>query len=295
MALHIPVLYNEVLENLQPERGGVFLDATLGLGGHAKGLVERAGKKSIKLYGLDQDPEALRLAADAVPSAILIQGNFGDLADIAEEHDIPKLNGVLMDIGVSSMQIDTADRGFSFMQDGPLDMRMDPENTVTAATIVNTWIEFKLANLFFQYGEERLSRKIAREIVGRRKKKRFETTKDLADFIVGLYPPALRNKYPHPATRVFQALRIEVNRELDVLESGITASFDLLAPGGRLAVITFHSLEDRIVKHMFRQAEAEGKGKVLTKKPITAGEDELRENPRSRSAKLRVFENSLGA
>lgn len=288
MALHIPVLLSEVLAYLQPEKGGAFLDATVGLGGHSAAL-QKANKK-IKLFGLDQDPEALEHSKKLLKGAELVYGNFQYLDDIAQEQKWPKFNGILMDIGVSSMQLDTAERGFSFQQDGPLDMRMDPDNTVTAATIVNTWLEQKLMHLFFTYGEERLSRKIARLIVERRKKNPFYTTKDLADFLVEMYPPALRHKHPHPATRVFQALRIEVNRELDALEQGITAALTLLAPNGRLAVISFHSLEDRVVKHMLRSAEQEELGKVITKKPVIAAEEESRENPRSRSAKLRVFE-----
>ena len=293
MSSHIPVLLSEVIENLQPEKGGAFLDATIGLGGHSSALLQK--NPEVKLFGLDQDPEALALAIQAVPAATLVQGNFMDVADIAKTHSFPQFQGILMDIGVSSMQIDTPERGFSFSHDGPLDMRMDPENSVSAATIVNTWLEVKLANLIYTFGEERFSRRIAKEICGRRKKTRFETTKDLADFIVGLYPPQLRNKHPHPATRTFQALRIEVNKELEALEAGIEASYTLLAPGGRLAVITFHSLEDRIVKHMFRAAESEGVGTVLTKRPIIAIEEEQKQNPRSRSAKLRVFERSSPA
>jgi len=288
MSEHIPVLLTEVVSALFLKKGEAFLDATLGLGGHTKVLTKKF--PGVEFYGLDQDPEALEIARTRVPKVILLQGNFQDLAVIAKEHKLPPFKGILMDIGVSSMQIDTAERGFSFQQDGPLDMRMDPENTVTAATIVNTWLEFKLVNLFSHYGEERFSKTIARKIVQHRKKHPFYTTKELSDFLVECYPPALRSKYPHPATRIFQALRIEVNRELDALEAGVEASFSLLAPGGRLAVISFHSLEDRIVKHMFRQAEAQDLGEIITKKPLTASEEELELNPRSRSAKLRIFQ-----
>jgi len=289
MPEHIPVLLTEVVSAFSLQKGDAFLDATMGLGGHSKKLIAHFPKAIF--YGIDQDPEALEIAKERVPQAELLLGNFQDLAVIAKEHALPLFKGILMDIGVSSLQIDIAGRGFSFQQDGPLDMRMDPENTVTAATIVNTWLEFKLVNLFSHYGEERFSKTIARKIVQHRKKHPFYTTKELADFLVECYPVGLRSKHPHPATRVFQALRIEVNRELDALEMGIEASFSVLAPGGRLAVISFHSLEDRIVKHMFRQAEAAGFGVVITKKPVIASKEEQADNPRSRSAKLRIWEN----
>lgn len=289
--IHIPVLLSETIEALQPERGGGFLDATLGLGGHSEALLKGGAGH---LYAIDQDPQAIEKAVTRLePFAkqlTVIQGNFGDLETIAEAHKLPKLQGILMDIGVSSLQLDDPERGFSFMHNGPLDMRMDPDNTVSAATIVNTWLEFKMVNLFQRYGEERLAKKIARAIVQKRRKHPFMETKELADLIVEQYHPADRVKKPHPATRVFQALRIEVNRELDVLKEGIMAALDLLEPGGRLVIITFHSLEDRIVKFAFREAEAQGMGRLVTKRPIIASESEIAENPRSRSAKLRVFE-----
>lgn len=284
---HIPVLLSEVLSYLKPEEGGVFVDATLGLAGHSLAALtaaKEAGTK-LQLYGIDQDPSAIEIAREKLgdfPGSILIQGNFGDYASLK----IPPANAILMDVGVSSMQIDDPERGFSFMREGILDMRMDPSNGVTASTIVNTWPEYQLANLIYQFGEERLSKKIASAIVKRRKKEPFWKTLDLAWVISEQYPPMLRNKHPHPATRTFQALRIEVNRELDVLEKGIKEAYAGLAPGGRLAVISFHSLEDRLVKYVFRDLG----GKVLTSKPVVATEDEQRENPRSRSAKMRVIE-----
>ncbi|CAN5176349.1 16S rRNA (cytosine(1402)-N(4))-methyltransferase RsmH [soil metagenome] len=284
---HIPVLLTEVLSYLKPEEGGVFVDATLGLAGHSTAALAaaKAAGATLQLYGIDQDPAAIAIAQEKLaeyPGTVLIQGNFGDYASLK----IPPAKAILMDVGVSSMQIDDPERGFSFMREGILDMRMDPSNGVTASTIVNTWPEYQLANLIYQFGEERLSKKIASAIVKRRKKEPFWKTLDLAGVISEQYPPILRNKHPHPATRTFQALRIEVNRELDVLEKGIKEAYAGLVPGGRLAVISFHSLEDRLVKYVFRELG----GKILTAKPVTATETEQSENVRSRSAKMRVIE-----
>jgi 16S rRNA (cytosine1402-N4)-methyltransferase len=291
---HISVLLSECLDLLRPERGGTFIDATLGMGGHSEGMLERAGKAAIRLLGIDQDQEALALARERLGDRIEYGwGNFADLAQIAKTHKAAPVDGILMDIGVSSYQIDTPERGFSFMENGPLDMRMDGTGSVTAASIVNTWPEFKLANLFFNYGEERLSRRIARLIVDQRRKEPFRETKQLADLIYYAYPPPSRHKKPHPATRVFQALRIEVNQELWSLERGLDAALDLLAPGGVLAVISFHSLEDRIVKLRFRSAAEDG-FEILTKKPIEAGDEETGANSRSRSAKLRGIRRLSG-
>lgn len=293
---HQPVLVLEVTEALQPQLGGKFLDVTLGLAGHSLELAKLAkqAQQPFQLWGIDQDEAVLRLAKirlkEAQVESVLVYGNFGNLAVIAEAHHFPQFQGILFDIGISSVQLDNPERGFSFQNDGPLDMRMDAENSVTAASILNTWPEAKLTRLFLQFGEERLAGKIARGIVQYRKDDRFSSTKQLADLISRLYPISLRHRHPHPATRVFQALRIEVNRELAVLEHGLLAAYDLLAPDGRLAVISFHSLEDRIVKHAFKNWEEEGRGDVLTKKPITASETEQVANPRSRSAKLRVFQ-----
>jgi len=292
MAEHIPVLVQETLSLLRPERGGVFVDATLGLGGHSEVLLQAAqqAQVSFRLIAIDQDPEAIAFAKQRLGTEVTyLRGNFSHLLDIRTEGIADSVDGILMDIGVSSYQIDTPERGFSFQSDGPLDMRMDPDNGVTAATIVNSWSEAKLATLFFQYGEERLGKKIARAIAERRKVQPFSTTADLAELVVKQYHPAARHKKPHPATRVFQALRIEVNRELEVLEEGITAAFDLLAPGGILAIITFHSLEDRIVKQRFREAAEHG-FTLLTKKPLEASREEQLQNPRSRSAKVRAIQ-----
>jgi 16S rRNA (cytosine1402-N4)-methyltransferase len=289
---HIPVLLDECLEFLRPERGGIFVDATLGLGGHSEAMLKMAAEagKNIELYGIDQDPEAAQQAKERLGNRFTyLAGNFADMEYLLKQKDVTKADGILMDLGVSSFQIDTPERGFSFREDGPLDMRMDPEGMQTAATIVNTWPESKLADLFFQYGEERLSRKIARVICERRLKEKFYRTADLAYVIAGQYPPNQRYKHPHPATRVFQALRIEVNQELQVLERGMEAGLSLLNPGGVLAIISFHSLEDRPVKLRFREAVATEEFELLTKKPVMASEEEIEQNSRSRSAKLRVI------
>lgn len=288
--LHIPVLLDETLRFLNPGRGGVFLDATLGLGGHCEAILRSS--PGVRLFAIDRDPEALELAGERLKPfgdrLTLIRGSFADI----DTFDLPGLDGVLMDIGVSSMQIDSPERGFSFQEDGPLDMRMDPDQTISAATIVNTWQEVKLANMIYEYGEERLSRRIARVIVERRRKHVFETTADLAEVIAECYPAGSRHKRPHPATRTFQALRIEVNQELLSLEQGMAGAMELLNPGGVLVVISFHSLEDRIVKYAFRKAaQSEGSQfKILTKKPLEATDEERARNPRSRSAKLRALE-----
>ena len=290
MSGHISVLQQEVLELLQPERGGVFIDATLGMGGHAEAMLARGGDK-IKIIGIDQDPHALEQAKARLGEKIeYVYGNFSELAKILKDKKIKEIDGILMDLGVSSYQLDTPERGFSFQENGPLDMRMDPEGDLTAADIVNTWPEAKLVDLLFKYGEERLSRKITRFIIEKRYKTPFEDTASLAEVIVSAYPPPLRYKHPHPATRVFQALRIAVNQELEVLEDGIEVALESLAIGGRVAIISFHSLEDRIVKHRFREKAASGEFQVLTKKPLLAEEEERQINSRSRSAKLRGIE-----
>jgi 16S rRNA (cytosine1402-N4)-methyltransferase len=289
--MHKPVLLEAVMTLLQPERGGFFIDGTVGMGGHAAALLDRGAHT---LVGIDQDPEALAMAKKRLQpykgKFTLYFANYADLNRLYQKNGWSPANGILLDVGVSSFQIDTPERGFSFQKEGPLDMRMDPHNTVTAATIVNTWPEPKLADLFWRYGEERLSRKIARLIVERRGKAIFRDTLDLSNLLVQAYPPPARHKGIHPATRVFQALRIAVNRELDALEEGILAAFSHLELGGVLAVISFHSLEDRIVKNLFRTQASEEGWSILTKKPITASEEEEKENPRSRSAKLRAIQ-----
>lgn len=298
---HLPVLPNEVLTALAPEQGGKVLDGTLGGGGHAALLLQAVGPEGF-LYGIDQDPRALqeaqaRLAAIG-PNFELRRGNFGD---VLQSWPPEPLDGILLDIGVSSHQLDTPERGFSFWREGPLDMRMDPNAPTTAADLVNQLDERSLADLLFRYGEERLSRPVARAIVARRQEKPFSSTTELADVVSRVVP---RSKDGiHPATRTFQGLRIAVNDELGVLERALPAAVQRLKPGGRLAVITFHSLEDRIVKQFMRAEEKGctcppripmcvcGKAPTLeveTSKPIVATPEETAANPRARSAKLRV-------
>lgn len=283
---HTSVLLNETLDILQPERGGVFVDATLGMGGHSEALLEQA--PGIRLIGIDRDPYALEFAEQRLGDRVqYFQGTMSEIGFLAKKKIAPRVDGILMDIGVSSYQLDTPGRGFSFVHDGPLDMRMDQDETLTAAAIINTWPEPKLAELFTTYGEERLARKIAHAIVERRQKEPFKRTTDLAELIRQQYHPAQRFKKPHPATRVFQALRIQVNHELDELTNAIPEALSLLKKDGVLAIITFHSLEDRIVKYAFKALNPE-EFEILTKKPITPGREEQVSNPRSRSAKLRA-------
>lgn len=298
---HLPVLPDEVLTALAPQPGGSFLDGTLGGGGHAALLLAAVGPTG-RLFGIDQDPEALaeaqgRLAAIG-PNFELRRGNF---EEVLRNWPPDSLDGILLDIGVSSHQLDTPERGFSFWREGPLDMRMDPNAPTTAADLVNQLDERSLADLLFRYGEERMSRPIARAIVERRRQKPFTSTTELAE-VVGRVVPRGKDGL-HPATRSFQGLRIAVNDELGVLERALPAAVSRLRPGGRLAVITFHSLEDRIVKQ-FMRAEAKGcvcpprlpmcvcgkapRLEVLTSKPVVATPEEIARNTRSRSAKLRV-------
>lgn len=239
------------------------------------------------IIGFDRDPSALEIARSLLPAtSILIHSNYRHLKAKLAEHSITQVDGILFDIGVSSMQLDQAERGFSFQQDGPLDMRMDSTQTLTAEDVVCSYPEEKLANIIYNYGEERASRRIAKAIVQARRRERIDTTKKLVEVIETVLP---RRGRISPATKTFQALRIEVNSELESLEAALTQALELLAPGGVLAVISFHSLEDRIVKNIFRSQDKE-QFHLLTKKPLIASPEESRSNPRSRSAKLRAIE-----
>lgn len=272
-----------------------ILDCTVGYGGHAEMVLD--GSDSVmKLIGLDQDVRAIAFSQERLARfgerVVLRKGNYRDLKNLLEEIGVPTVAGVLFDLGVSSPQLDDPVRGFSFMQDGPLDMRMDQKAGETAADLVNSREEQELADIIFQYGEERYSRRIARAIVRERNRGPIQTTGVLASLVSGAVPPAYRHGRIHCATRTFQALRIAVNRELERLEPSLRDAVDVLAPRGRICVISFHSLEDRIVKHTFRSL-AQGPAArlaLLTKKPICSSEQECRENPRARSAKLRVAE-----
>ncbi|HEY2038742.1 MAG TPA: 16S rRNA (cytosine(1402)-N(4))-methyltransferase RsmH [Edaphobacter sp.] len=288
---HVPVLLDEVIEYLNVRPGGVIADATLGLAGHSSEIARRLGPKG-KLIAFDRDPEAMEMArarleelraelGSEMPEVKLIPRAF---STAASEIVPASLDGLLADIGVSSLQLDEAHRGFSFRSDGPLDMRMDPREGETAEQVVNQEDENELANLIYEFGEERRSRRIARAIVRARP---ITTTAELAK-VISAAAPAMKGDKIHPATRTFQALRIRVNDELGEIRTLVESAPSLLKPGGRLVVISFHSLEDRIVKDALREAGRNKVFEVLTKKPVIAGEEEERRNPRSRSAKLRA-------
>jgi len=313
---HVPVLLKEAIDFLAVRRGGTYLDATVGLGGHSSEIAKRLGAPG-HLIGFDKDPKALEIAAKRLavrpslsadgetgsevqgaggempdcPLVTLIHGSFAELASIERTADCePRTayDGILADLGVSSLQIDDPERGFSFQADGPLDMRMNPMSGRTAEQVVNHLDERELADVIYEFGEERRSRRIARALVRSRP---IMTTKQLVDVISAAARP-MKHERIHPATRTFQALRIFVNRELDDLKALLEAAPRVLKPGGRLVVISFHSLEDRIVKDALREGAKSGVYRLLTKKPVTAAEEEIESNPRSRSAKLRAAERT---
>jgi 16S rRNA (cytosine1402-N4)-methyltransferase len=281
----------EVIEHLEPARGGVFVDCTVGLGGHARALLEAGGSR---LIGLDRDPAAVAAARDALSGfgdrVDVVHADYRRIAAVLDERRVTKVDGVLADLGVSSMQLDASGRGFSFRQDDPLDMRMDTTAGPTAAEALRDVDERTLADVIYEFGEERHSRRIARTIVTARERVPIETTGQLAEIVRRAIP---RKGYTRidPATRTFQAIRIWVNRELEGLDSFLGAATRRLADGGRMAVITFHSLEDRIVKHTLRALAAEEPGlRIRTKRPLVPSEAEIERNPRARSAKLRAVE-----
>ena len=285
-------MVREVVDLLVPVRqaGGRYLDATVGAGGHTRALCESAGPAA-RVVALDQDAEALAAAADTVQElatqVIFAQGNFEQLGPLLDERAIGPLDGALFDLGLSSRQLDTARRGFSFQADGPLDMRMNPGQELSASVIINRWSEAELADLIVRYGQERWARRIARAIVRARP---IATTTALAACIVRALPSGRAWQRIHPATRTFQALRLTVNRELDALEAALPQVLQRLRPGGRIVVLAYHSLEDRIVKQAFRQAAAAGTLAVLTRKPVRPTTAEIQANPRARSARLRAGE-----
>ena len=288
---HVPVLLKEAIDFLAVKRGGTYLDATVGLGGHSYEIAKRLGAPG-HLIGLDKDPAALEMARKKLapqspdwPKITLLHRSF---AEIAKGQQAATVDGILADIGVSSLQLDNAARGFSFQAEGPLDMRMDPHSERTAEQVVNHLDERQLADVIYEFGEERRSRRIARAIVRSRP---IRTTKQLVE-VVSAAARSMKWKHEriHPATRTFQALRIFVNRELDDLKALLEAAPRVLKPGGRLVVISFHSLEDRIVKDAMREGARDKHFRLLTKKPVMASEDEIDRNPRSRSAKMRAAE-----
>ena len=295
---HIPVLLTEVLKAFEGVSISIFFDGTLGAAGHAEAILQ-AHPEIERYLGCDKDPSALKIAKSRLApwgeKVELIRGSYSDMERFLDERGIGCIDGFLIDIGVSSMQLDTMDRGFSFRASGPLDMRMDPEAPLSAESIVNEYAEDELARIFWEYGEERQSRRAASAIVRARKKQRIRTTEELIEIV----KPVLKWGKHHPATLIFQALRIAVNDELNELEKGLTAAISRCCAKGRIAVISFHSLEDRIAKQRLKQNEykigkrgtaSSGVLRIMTKKPLIAGEDELQNNPRSRSAKLRVAE-----
>jgi 16S rRNA (cytosine1402-N4)-methyltransferase len=284
MTYHTPVLLEEVVAQMQPRGGALYVDATVGGGGHAAEIL-RAATPGGKLIGLDWDEEALAASRERLNEwrtrVQLVRANFGELEQALMSVGVKAVDGVVFDLGVSSRQFDEPSRGFSFQREGPLDMRMDRARGMTAREVLQTASETDLADIFYLYGEERRSRSIAKRVVAARRRAPIETTTQLA----GLLGP--RHGKIHPATRVFQALRIYVNDELGNLKRGLEAATRVLKSGGRMAVISFHSLEDRIVKRYFRETSALH---IITRKPVTATEEEMERNPRARSAKLRVAE-----
>ena len=303
---HKPVLLNESIEGLNIKKDGIYVDGTLGGAGHSKEILRNLSDKGI-LIGIDRDEEALKAAKHNLSefkNVKYIHGNHDDIKEILEDIGIEKVDGILLDLGVSSYQLDERNRGFSYLGENELDMRMDKNQTLTAKTIVNTYKEEDLANIIYEYGEEKFSRSIAKNICIYRKQKEIETTKELVEIIENSIPKSKQNG-GHPAKKTFQAIRIEVNNEIKPLEKTIADCIDVLAPEGRLCVITFHSLEDRAVKNAFNKAKgictcpkdlpycvcgAKELGKVVNKKPIIASKEEQEENTRSKSAKLRIFE-----
>ena len=290
MSAHVPVLPVEVSHYLRPERGGLFVDCTVGLGGHARALLEAGASRII---GFDRDRDALAIARDTLTPWLdrveLIHADYRDFARALDDRGITTIDGALADLGVSSMQLDGEGRGFSFQRDEPLDMRMDRSSGDTAADLVAHASESELADAIYQYGEERYSRRIARAVIDARQVDPILSTGRLAA-IVRRAVPVRGYARIDPATRTFQALRIWVNRELEGLDRVLIALVGRLCEGARLVVISFHSLEDRIAKHTFRGLAQDHRGRVLTKKPVVAGEAELHGNPRARSAKLRALE-----
>jgi len=288
---HTPVLLAEVVAGLLPRPGGRYIDGTVGGGGHAAAILE-ASSPDGRLLGIDCDPAALAAAAARLAPygdrVTLVRGSFREIGQLAATSGFAQVEGVVLDLGVSSYQLDTPERGFSFQAHAPLDMRLDPDAPVTAAHLVNNLPEQELADLIFRYGEERGSRRIARAIVEARQRKPVTTTDELAAIVTRALG-GQRGRI-HPATRTFQALRIAVNNELASLEAALPQIIDLLAPGGRMAIIAFHSLEDRIVKHTLRAEAQAGRLRIITRKPVEASIEEQRANPRSRSARLRVAE-----
>ena len=307
---HVSVLLQETVDGLNVKPDGIYVDGTLGGGGHSYEVCTRLGAKG-SIIGIDQDEAAIEAASirlkDFGEKVTIVRSNYCDMKSRLHELGIDKVDGIMLDLGVSSYQLDTADRGFSYREDAPLDMRMDQRSEMTARDIVNDYSEMDLYRVIRDYGEDKFAKNIARHIVRERAKRPIETTGELTEVIRHAIPMKFQKKTGHPAKRTFQAIRIELNRELDVLRDSLDDMIDMLNPGGRLCIITFHSLEDRIVKSAFKKNEIPctcpsdfpvcvcgkvSKGRVITRKPILPSEEEMEVNSRSKSAKLRIFERS---
>lgn len=306
---HKSVLLYETIDSLNVKPDGIYVDGTLGGGGHALEVCKRLGTYG-RLIGIDQDGDAIKAATERLKvyedNVTVVRSNYENIKTVLEDLGIEGVDGIYLDLGVSSYQLDIAERGFTYREDdAPLDMRMDQRNEQTAADIINTYSEFDLYRIIRDYGEDRFAKNIAKHIVRERQIKPIETTGELSEIIKGAIPAKVRAVGGHPSKRTFQAIRIELNKELEVLINSIDTMIDLLNPGGRLSIITFHSLEDRIVKTRFKTNEdpctcpsnfpvcvcgKKSKGKVITRKPIVPSEEEIEENKRSKSSKLRVFE-----
>lgn len=305
---HVSVLLNEVLDNLNIRENGIYVDGTLGGAGHSVNICQRL-KEGGRLIGIDQDAAAIEAATQRLApyqdKVTIVRSNYCNMTEVVQELGMTGVDGILLDLGVSSYQLDTAERGFSYQNDAPLDMRMDQRQEKTARDIINGYSEVELFYMIRDYGEDRFAKNIARHIVARRSEAPIETTGELAEIVKNAIPARVRMTGGHPAKRTFQAVRIELNQELEVLRQSVNGMIDLLNENGRLCIITFHSLEDRIVKNLFRENEnpcicppdfpvctcgRKSKGKVITRKPILPSEEEKAENSRSKSAKLRVFE-----
>lgn len=304
---HISVLFGETISSLNIKDGGIYVDGTLGGGGHSKGILDSG--KNIRLIGIDRDKEAIKAAGkrleDYKDSISLVNNNFSNVKEVLAELGIDKIDGAVLDLGVSSYQLDNAERGFSYMNDARLDMRMNSDDLLSAYEVVNNYSKEELTSIFYEYGEEKWSARVAEFIVDRRKQKPVETTLELVEIIKAAIPKKVRVEGSHPAKRIFQAIRIEVNNELGILKNAVSDIVDLLKPGGRIAVITFHSLEDRIIKKSFSElatgcvcpksfpvcvCNRQPVVNIIAKKPILPTAKEESENPRSKSAKLRVAE-----
>ena len=304
---HISVLLNECIEGLNIKEDGIYVDGTLGGAGHSSEIIKNLCERG-RLIGIDQDKDALKAAKEKLKdynNVTFVHSNFYNIENILHDLNIAGVDGILMDLGVSSYQLDNGERGFSYMQDAPLDMRMNRENSLSAYEVINSYSEEDLFRIIKDYGEEKFAKRIANFIINKRKEKNIESTLELVDVIKAAIPAKARREGPHPAKRTFQAIRIEVNKELEIIEKTIRDGVERLNVGGRMAIITFHSLEDRIVKTVYKNlanpctcpssfpvcvCNKKPIVKIITRKPIEASKEELDYNPRSRSAKLRIIE-----